>query len=271
MENEKQDGHISDEDIILDNLSDNITTGSGNNPIDYRTQTGLFLSELRCNAIKEMKSQRKREKQIPRGLKEILFKCPENIKEQEIAQRMHARQVAIDKLLEEHFKDYYRRHPEEYLYSDLDADLLEIVELSYRNGQYAFITLNFNKSKYKQDKVLNILNGKQFNYIERWIACFEYHTKKGEHPHIHMLIEKKNDASAKCTKSKIIADYYRKYGEFLDDKQKVDVRMPKNPEGKLNYILGLKIDDKMADVEEDKKYRKENGLQETYGNWSLDS
>jgi len=206
--------------------------------------------------------------EAPKCLEDILFNCPDEILQQEWDRRTRAREKAKTDLLVGYYKKYYDRQPEMMLFKGMDEDLIPIVEEGYRNSTYAFITINFDESKFDLPKVHKALMRKPFNYIKQWMCVYEYHTEEGHHPHIHMLIEKKPEHYARATKSKIISDFHRKFKDFVAGSEKVDVRMVRTPASKYSYILGKKKEKhKKENVTKDQAWRKSKGLADVYGSW----
>lgn len=99
--------------------------------------------------------------------------------------------------------------------------------------------------------------------------CYEYYTEKGNHPHVHMLVELKRTGTIpmssiqdKVFQQKKLKEYMTIYYQFswasLYDKrcQKRAVLMA--------YLSGDKIETKAIKCEKDKQFRQENNLQELY-------
>jgi len=188
--------------------------------------------------------------------------------QKELARRTRQENKAKDKILFDIYTDYYGQHPEEVFYKNLDEKLIPLVESKYRNSMYAFVTINVNPVKWNQQNFIRLLLSKPFNYIRRWMACIEYHTEDGQHPHCHMLVEKFKKHYSSANKSKFITDFARRFKEFIDDNSKIDVNMPKKPSSKVKYILGQKKDkDKRERCVEDCKWRESLGIKHVYGNW----
>jgi len=206
-----------------------------------------------------------------KSFRETLSDCPLELRNSEMEWRRKQMQKAKQDLMFNHYKKYLGDNPRMYVYSDLDDEIIPLIEESYRNSTYAFITINCDEAKWNFKAFLVKLLKEQFNYVNRWIACIEYFTETGQHPHCHMLIEKKPEFYSRAPQSKIIDDYFRRFKDFVADRSKIDVRMPKNPASRYGYILGRKKDPiKQGNHLKDEIWRIENGIQPSYGNWTQD-
>lgn len=114
-------------------------------------------------------------------------------------------------------------------------------------------------------KVLhNAIFPKRFNYkyMEEWGYCFEFtgHDMKW-HPHLHFLRKGK---APKGSWSRIIRDFSRLFKvkeQFVD---KAPSTCKKTFDIRLNYLKGIKSEDKMAQVQRDRIIRKELDIEDYY-------
>lgn len=136
---------------------------------------------------------------------------------------------------------------------------------------YMHITLNFtdkmpmNEVLVETHRIVNlpILERTKITY------SYEYYTDKGNHPHVHMLVELKRTGTIspssfiddvfkkKALKEKLNVHY--KFSWARDYEKRCDKRAVV-----LAYVSGNKIEEKMANVEKDKLWRRENNLEDLY-------
>lgn len=136
---------------------------------------------------------------------------------------------------------------------------------------FLHITFNFSNKISVTDVLLemtSIVNNAIFKNCKlTW--TYEYYTNKGEHPHVHMLVELKRTGtiSPSTLKQKIFAKQSLK--EIMNIKYKLSwAKEYKDRCDKraviLAYITGNKIEEKSEDVNKDKEWRKINNLEELY-------
>ena len=134
---------------------------------------------------------------------------------------------------------------------------------------WIFLTLNFNDTE-------PITGNKMLHFAQEickkdWVAkasfVIEKHRVQGIHHHVHMLI----DLNIHQRKGKTIELVYKIAGlkKYCSGKQYVDVKCSKDisraPRDVYeNYVLGNKKEEKMIFVCNDRKWRKENNLQDLY-------
>lgn len=165
------------------------------------------------------------------------------------------------------YKAMYKANPQKIMFRGLDDDAIEYLEEMNTNGLWCHITINMDEAKWDKNVLLSLLF-KPRVYVRRWIACFEYYTKGDNHPHIHLLIEKKLEYYTKVSSKRVINDYYLRFKDFVCGPEKINVGFKKTPVSTLSYIKGIKKDKiKKELVEKDVVWRATQGLEPTYGNW----
>jgi len=134
---------------------------------------------------------------------------------------------------------------------------------------WIFLTLNFNDTEYISAQ--KMLHFAQEICKKEWVGSATYviekHRCQGIHHHIHLLI----DLNIHQRKGKIIELVYKIAGlkKYCAGKQYIDVKCAKDldrapREVYENYVRGDKKEEKMVHVLSDRKWRKENLIEDLY-------
>lgn len=126
------------------------------------------------------------------------------------------------------------------------------------NNKY-FITWNFNDENFDLQKIIPHLQSLlERDWILKFTGVFEYYGEDNNHPHLHSIIEVKNEFNLKKFRKYILQQSISKLikSNFVDIKKYINTH--------TDYLDGIKTDSKMENVEKDKIWRKKLGLQDEY-------
>lgn len=169
------------------------------------------------------------------------------------------------------FKQKYKKILEQEYQNGLHfPELKKWEDNLLKKNYYNMVTLNFDDKKICDHlkEIPSIINDKiNKKWIMNYIYCVEQRSEidtefKGFH--VHVIVE-----SAKSKrKSEIIREFYSSYKLYLGDKQKIDVRQfdSKILPNKLNYIQGIKKDEKMKKCDIDIIFRNIYKIEKLYSN-----
>lgn len=155
------------------------------------------------------------------------------------------------------------------LVEGLKLTISEIVKGDPLQDNWIFLTLNFNDTEYISAQ--KMLHFAQEICKKEWVGSATYviekHRCQGIHHHIHLLI----DLNIHQRKGKIIELVYKIAGlkKYCAGKQYIDVKCAKDldrapREVYENYVRGDKKEEKMVHVLSDRKWRKENLIEDLY-------
>lgn len=150
-------------------------------------------------------------------------------------------------------------------------DKLNATAGSGENFYWAFITLNFDDSNNPTVKQIMTAVTKTLEkpFFIEVTAVVERHRTDGIHLHSHFLVK----FAKKISPTRIIDGIYalRSVQAVLREKNFIDYLGPQKPEKYhapfdvyYNYVRGLKKEQKMPYVEQDRKWREENNIQHLY-------
>lgn len=136
---------------------------------------------------------------------------------------------------------------------------------------WAFITLNFDDSNNPSIKQILTAVSKTLEkpFFINVIAVVERHRQDGIHLHSHFLVK----FPKKISPTRVIDGIYalRSVQAVLREKNFIDYLGPQKPDKYhapyqvyYDYIHGIKKDEKMPFVEQDRKWREENNIQHLY-------
>lgn len=164
----------------------------------------------------------------------------------------------VSNAVKEYLKEIYLKVSEDNPPQPGDAVLRKFFKLDNPDHKHQFITIalpNDTDLKTLKKKIYSL----DYKYLKGALLRVENFSANGQNLHIHIL---KEHVYSKC---RVIRDMSRKWKV---EKNFVNVRLGKQEsdyQHRLNYVNGLKKDDdKTANVELDKKWRSENGLDEIY-------
>lgn len=136
-----------------------------------------------------------------------------------------------------------------------------------------FVTLNFNHNTFNPKRCLEIV--KRFPKYEKWfkdyVCKFENYRRDKEtqriyeHPHCHMILELQCSISPKKLAEKIFA--IRDIKNFIDAINFVQI--DRYGDHSIDYMNGVKIENKMDCIAKDIPWREKNQLPEFIGNIDL--
>lgn len=107
-------------------------------------------------------------------------------------------------------------------------------------------------------------------WIKRWVACIENFTENGNHPHMHMLVEKASGYADK-PKSQIVREMFSTFKSVCESRACIDVKAKTDPTETIQYILGNKFVDastKCPLVQKDREWRAVLGIPDIFGPWA---
>lgn len=111
---------------------------------------------------------------------------------------------------------------------------------------------------YKYNELVNDLNSCPFEYLENAFYCIEFYGQDLQlHPHIHILI------NHVMSPARLIRDFSRKFKiakNFIDVKPGLSACL----DTRMNYIQGIKIDEKTPQVIKDNEMRESLDLKNWY-------
>lgn len=173
--------------------------------------------------------------------------------------------------MEDMYNNVYKLHKTAYLLlrddikhftvrDDIDDKVSQVLGLV--QTQKYFITFNFNDNNFDLSKILPAFERfKQKTYIHKMDAVFEYHGSRGNHPHIHMVVEVKG-ADRTFGRFKKVMKQTQLY-KLLAADNFFDIKAY-NPARHEDYIDGNKRAEKEALVAKDKVWRTSLGLEHIY-------
>lgn len=201
------------------------------------------------------------------------------IKKLKVTNKYGMEQEMYERLLEEEKAKYLRKLIKKDAKAAIDKILnVDPQEKSEKkkkltNGLYAFVTINFTMEKFNQTEIIKKLEKLgESTWIYKWRAVFEFNTKGGIRPHIHMLIRKskEKDQYTRYGPLNILSRLASVFGGYILGKESIKVEMIDEIstviiEQKNNYINGEKKEEKMAYVRLDCEERDKRQMKAVYG------
>jgi hypothetical protein len=145
--------------------------------------------------------------------------------------------------------------------SETQEKLQKLMAPKIENLPVWMVTINYPKEFTKWQCILQVTESlKNLKWVQGLTAQYEYHTEKGGHPHTHMKIVSNN---FKYTKADIIRAVYdvKDLKKYIPDKASIDVRKSNNGRAD-DYLAGEKCAKKRENVEKDRAWRIEVGLED---------
>lgn len=136
---------------------------------------------------------------------------------------------------------------------------------------YMHLTFNFKPETEAVEFVLDMARITNLAIFDdcKLTYCYEYFGSKGEHPHVHMLVELNRTGTIsmstieqKVFQDKKVKEYMSIKYQFSWAKKYQHFCRPRSVH--LAYIQGHKIPSKMSQVAQDKLWRSENNLEDIY-------
>lgn len=172
--------------------------------------------------------------------KQVIIKCIEN----DLAVKADERNI-INKRLKENSKKKSKMRNHTFVTISLPIVGKDFEDLGHTHDKYHEIVYDW-------------LNTCPFEYLEGALYTIEFYGQELQlHPHIHILI------NHVMSPARVIRDFSRKFKiakNFIDVKPGLSASL----DTRMNYIQGIKIDDKMPQVIKDREMRESLGLKNYY-------
>lgn len=184
-----------------------------------------------------------------------------------------AQRRALSKLMTEYYTQEIRQNPMSVTSDPRVIEAMNKLNFDNKDGresEWVWITINPDPKHFENDEeeVLREFMSKVQKAIgKKWVIhaswVFEKYTKNGERVHVHILLRKPKNKRP----SEVKREWFNTFKEWVGCEKHIRTYFLYEPEviqQKLDYVNGMKKEEKMKNVKNDMKWRKKIGIEDVY-------